>query len=403
MLIACTSVITLTPLFLTQAKSKIEIATGLGLDPKNDPVVYTTQSGIDIKISNAKEFTEEITVTTNKNVSYTQNLSNFYYFTMGTYSGTFYTGETQTTTYTVNKEPVNWIILGVGSHSSNFIESVTDYLFSTIRDNNFLFENCESYFNNQYETDSPAGKLIENTISLKTYLMGKVKDSIKVNIEIPKGCMLIMTEKLLGNWYFNSKGAANSYFYSGNSQMNITQGDGEYGSRYRFIGNLDTVDAGKQTWNINGNAGGSFFNYINNLFSKNTSGTILKNGLGLSQVQADLIVPQQLYTYYNTGSAHLQENPTTDGGTFYTMFPLAYRSANTNINQNFCIEDYLKSGAQSRAVLIGYNKLHVWRLRSSHYNYHYYVHAVYPDGGVGAGGHCANSQGVRPAMVMKLK
>ena len=70
---------------------------GLGLDPKNDPVVYTTDSGLEIKMSNAFATSKggTVTTTTNKGYSYTQDLSSFYYFTMGTYSGTIYTGKTQ--------------------------------------------------------------------------------------------------------------------------------------------------------------------------------------------------------------------------------------------------------------------------------------------------------------------
>ena len=56
----------------------------LGLDSENDPVVYTTEGGIEIKFGGSK--------------FNSGNLSGYTYFTMGTYNAT----------------PVNWVIIGRG-------------------------------------------------------------------------------------------------------------------------------------------------------------------------------------------------------------------------------------------------------------------------------------------------
>ena len=377
--------------------------TGLGLDPKNDPVVYTTESGLEIKMSNADKFSGTVTTTTNNGKTHTQDLTSFYYFTMGSFSGTIYTAKTQTETYTVTKEPVNWIILGVGSHSSAFIDSVSNYLFSAIKNYDYLFEDGEYFFGNQHETFSPAGQLIDSTISAKTYIMGKVKDSIVVNTDIPKGCMLVLSEKLLGSMYFNSSGNINTYWHTTNDTSYYLYGEGNYGNRYRFLGRNTTTE-GAQSWTINGNAGGSHYNYINRLFSKNVSGSIIENGLEFSQAQADLIIPQQLYTFYSDGPNLLyHETPQTDGGTYYTMFPLAYRNSHLDTYQNFCIEDYLITDTQRTACFIGSstNQSYSWRLRSGNqYNCHA-AYIVYPSGKYDYHGP-SWTYGVRPAMVMKL-
>ena len=379
--------------------------TGLGLDPKNDPVVYTTESGLEIKMSNADKFSGTVTTTTNTGSKFTQDLSSFYYFTMGTFSGTIYTGEGGSTTanYKVTNEPVNWIILGVGSHSNAFVESVSNYLFSTIKNNDYLFSNGEYYFDNQHETFSPAGQLIDNTISAKTYIMGKVKDSIKVHTDIPKGCMLVLSEKLLGQCYFNGSGAFNSTLLQRNTCHIMYTGGTIYGNRYRYIGNTSTYTDGAQNWTTSGNAGGSLYNYINNLFSKNTSGTILSNSLGFTTTQSNLIVPQQLYTFYSNGDDYpFQETPSTDGGTYYTMFPLAYRGAHTATYQNFCIEDYLTTNAKRIATFIGSNQTYWWWSRSGILTTPGTANACVPEA-VAYNIDVSFGLGVRPAMVMKLQ
>ena len=410
LLIAAGGTFAFAPLIPNQANaSETTTTTGLGLDPKNDPVVYTTESGLEIKMSNANKFSSTVTITTNTGYSYTQDLTSFYYFTMGSFSGTIYKGNSTSATYSVANEPVNWIILGVGSHSTSFVDSVSNYLFSALKNNPYLFSYSENYFNNDHESISPAGQLINNTVSMKTYIMDKVKNSIKVTTEIPKGCMLVMSEKLLGQAYFNAPGGSITV-WTEYPECSTILGSYPYGNRYRyFSNNTTTTETGTVSWS--NKTAGTLYTYINNLFSKDTSGNILKNTLNIPSAQANLVVPQQLYTFYSNGTSYpYAETPSTDGGTYYTMFPLALNTDFTNNTyQNFCINDYLPNAAQQNASLIGSNNCYPWWTRTGtrHYPQHAYAMTPYVSGawdtGERGGYHTRFYFGVRPAMVMKLQ
>ena len=411
LLMACTGLVTFAPIGASASEPPATTTNGLGLAPKNDPVVYTTESGLEIRMSNATKYSGTTTLKTNRNYSYTQDLSSFYYFTMGTYSGTIYTATSKTATYTVTNEPVNWIILGLGENTAYFLDEVAKNLFSTWKANSngiqYPTGNSGVYFFNEiYETYSPAGQLIDSAVSAKTYIMDKVKASINTNPDIPNGCMLVLSEKILGQMYFNSSGALN-YVHSTSDYFNYMYGNGNYGNRYRYFG-AQNVKTTNQSWTTSGNAGGSLYNYINSLFSKNNStGAIISNSLGFTQEQANMILPQQLYTHYYNGSTHYQETPTTDGNTYYSLFPLSSKTSNTSITQNFCIEDYLTTNSQRISSLIGSTQSFTWWTRSafrhsSNTNYCYYAKSVFPTGELSYNG-VADSHGARPAMVMKLK
>ena len=403
---------------LANANEMIESTTtsGLGLDPKKDPIVYTTESGIEIRMSNATQYTGTSTFTTNTGTSYTQNISSFYYFTMGKYSGTIYTGSggSNTANYSVSNANVNWIIIGLGANTTYFLDSVAANLFSAWKtnmenvNNNYANKTTGGayFFKETFESTTPAGSAINGVVPSKSYVMEKVKASIPVNPgnlnEIPAGCMLVISEKLLGQMAFTLKNNKINNGCNNNSTLGhyIVFSSEALGSRYRYIANASNSSSGTQSWTISGNMGGSVYNYMNTLFSKNTSGTILQNGLGFTQAQSDLIVPQQLYTNYHSGSAWLRETPSTDGGTYYTMFPLAYKGANSGVSQSFCIETYLTSNTVRLTSLIGSTQAWPQWLRSGTGLWGAgYVHA---NGGLG-GFNVDCSLGARPAMVMKLK
>ena len=368
------------PLGISSAQEQPTTTTGLGLDPKNDPVVYVTESGLEIKKSNGK-YTSTTTTTTNTGKTHTQDLTSFYYFTMGTFSGTIYTAKTRTSTYEVSNEPVNWLIIGRGEF--NFYD------------------------------DSPAGTAIKNesskqeiAVANNLYLpldMQSIPEG--PDNEIPDNCFLVLSEKLLGQSYFNTTGSINSNLSTDHSECYFTYCSGYYGSRYRFYGKYD-LQGGTQTWTTSGNAGGSLYNYINKLFSKNAStGAIIDgcNKLGFTREQANLIQPQKLYTTYHNGSSMLQETFETDGGTYYTMFPLAYKAVSSSIYQNFCLEDYLTTNAQRTATFIGSstNQSFIWALRSGKTLVD--IGNVYPSGTLTNTRGVGNGLGVRPAMVVKIQ
>ena len=120
-----------------ETQDEVTTTSGLGLDPKNDPVVYTTESGLEIRMSNATQYTGTTNFTNNRGSSVTQNISNFFYFTMGKFSATIYTGAggSKTANYTVSNADVNWIILGLGKNTSYFLDKVVETLFSTWKTN----------------------------------------------------------------------------------------------------------------------------------------------------------------------------------------------------------------------------------------------------------------------------
>ena len=405
---------TTTPIANANEMTESTTTSGLGLDPKNDPIVYTTESGLEIRMSgSSSKYSSTTNLITNKNASLTQDLRNFYYFTMGTFSGTIYTIKSQTDKYTLTNEPVNWIILGLGPNTSYFLDEVASNLFSTWKTNTSGLSHNNTngiaygpyFFENVFESTTPAGSAINGVVPSKSYVMEKVKASIPVNPgnlnEIPEGCMLVISEKMLGHMYYNSAGALNAQFHNISSCNEMSGTDSFYGSRYRYYGNKNTNSTSNlQTWTISGNKGGDMYNYINSLFSKNTSGTIIENGLGFTQAQADLIIPQQLYSVYNPGNGAGHDTPETDGGTYYTMFPLAYRTNGAGKYQNFCIEDFLTSSAQRVTSFIGSNITYTYTLRTSasifqtsavYYNGDYVTFSI------------KYLTGARPAMVMKLQ
>ena len=116
-LITCATTLLATAPFGTGAASAAaesqstttQTTSSLGLDPENDPVVYTTASGLEIKYANGL---------------YNQALAGYTYFTMGEY-----TDATNVTT------PVNWVIIGydpsvydrVGNFSGQFNSNFYPY------------------------------------------------------------------------------------------------------------------------------------------------------------------------------------------------------------------------------------------------------------------------------------
>ena len=350
-------------------------ASGLGLDPKNDPVVYTTESGLKIKQSKGK-IENTITTTTNTNYSYTQDLSGYFYITMGKFTGTIYNSNNLTSTYSVSNQEINWLIIGRGAG----------------------FEFSDS---------TPAGNSVNNDrakqeIAIMENYMPISMNTIPYHSDIPDNCFLMLSEKLLGQSPFNST-ATHDVLYEGFTGCTIIQNSGCYGNRYRYYGNVHTRETGSQSWTLSNNKGGDLYKYINNLFSKNSSTGAIEgeNKINFSQAQANLIVPQQLYTYYSNGEGYnYAETPSTDGGTYYTMFPLAYRAAHSSTKQNFCIEDYLKTTSTQVACLIGSTKSFHWWLRSGTASHSSLVMHVRPDSAI-VGYNSSDFLGVRPAFVIK--
>ena len=163
----------------------------LGLDPENDPVIYTTESGLEIKYGGAT------TVLgggkDNQNISSLPNtsiLSGYPYFTMGTYNG----------------YAVNWVIIGKstsGIPSGNTSSSNNVYCtLSSLKSTNLNETPTYKYFfQNIYENITPAGAAVTSTISNDlcahnhTFAFNtSMLSSIVANEEIPSGHILCVSE-----------------------------------------------------------------------------------------------------------------------------------------------------------------------------------------------------------------
>ena len=148
---------------------------GLGLDPKNDPVIYTTESGLEIKWGNAAPSGD---MKEGQYIGYP-------YFTMGNYNGT----------------PVNWILIGRASDTNVTYEKIETFLFDEWQSSTYESNNRNYFFNNIFETFSPAGALIESIIASRTYIKDFVQIAFSQVVEdpnIPNGCFLAFSEYVMG-------------------------------------------------------------------------------------------------------------------------------------------------------------------------------------------------------------
>ncbi|MBQ2713383.1 MAG: hypothetical protein IJF22_00255 [Clostridia bacterium] len=149
----------------------------LGLDPKNDPIIYTTESGLEIKYGGISF-----------NQSYAGSglggLVGYPYITMGTY----------------NNKSVNWIIIGRANNLSALDTSINTYIFSNWQSNQTILHYAKYFFENIYETTSPAGNAINNSIAQAAFA-----DYATINLskptpdsEIDDDCVLALCETTLG-------------------------------------------------------------------------------------------------------------------------------------------------------------------------------------------------------------
>ena len=185
---------------LTTTKAEIQMKTMHRLiSPKlDDPIIYTTESGLDSKWGNAAPDTASSSLSSG-------NLAGFPYFT--TTSGS--------TTYT-------WVIIGRNSNVTSLNTAVQSYLFSTWKthnpSNDWKFGN--SFFSSIYETSSPAGNLIDSTITTKTYVMDNKTFSISgvvSNSEIPSNNVLVLANDNIETTLWSSHYAIEHLFNNENN------------------------------------------------------------------------------------------------------------------------------------------------------------------------------------------
>ena len=205
--------------------------TGGLINPKaDDPVIYTTESGIEIKYGNA------VPITSNSSLG-SGNLKGFPYFE--TKNGS--------TTYT-------WVIIGRNPNVTTLSTAIESYLFSTWKTNNSSSDGWvygKTFFDTTYETLTPAGNSIYSDTSSK----GDINDNISIpinnltsNNEIPSECILALANSATGTCSFysgnNYTTAENQTFAGANNTLraicanyytNDTFGFGNYKSSLQSI------------------------------------------------------------------------------------------------------------------------------------------------------------------------
>ena len=352
----------------------------LGLDPENDPVIYTTESGLEIKFGGES---------VSDKVASGKPLTGYPYFTMGTYNG----------------YAVNWVIIGRNTNDTVFTSAITYHLFSSWKTNNGSLSsatfknNGYSFFKNTFETTTPAGSAINGVVPSKSYVadVTKATKSVVANAEVPSGCVLAISEGCLGYSFFNTTSAPSNTY--------LATASNTYGSRYRYLSASAVGSA--SSWTPATTTDGTLYTYINNLYSTN---------LGLTSAQKNLIQGQKLNTIYETSrtKAYL-DTYETDGNTLYKLFPLAgfwqsydvsNYTGNNPGNENFLISTYLTTNALRKAYQIGETTSIFYWLRSAEPSTVASVASIgknntSADGCIdGYGG--TNNFGVRPAGVFKL-
>ena len=154
----------------TQASSATNAETyGLVTPCEDDPVVYKTDYGLEIKFGAA--------LTSGTSLG-SGNLAGFPYITSGGYT---------------------WVIIG----RSTTMTSLLHQKLSQYQTDKAYFTNFTYLFNNIYETTSPAGAAIKNDNVLNDYCASPISitnisfaniinSSIKSNAEIPANCVLVL-------------------------------------------------------------------------------------------------------------------------------------------------------------------------------------------------------------------
>ena len=147
----------------------------LGLDPENDPVIYTTESGLEIKFGGLSA----------SSTMSSGALTGYPYFTMGTYNNT----------------AVNWIIIGKNPNDYTFSNAITEYLFTEWQKNkkdilNVKQPKSEYFFRSIYENKTPAGIGIQADITTKSTISDFVRIALNIvsHSEVSEGAVLAISE-----------------------------------------------------------------------------------------------------------------------------------------------------------------------------------------------------------------
>ena len=296
----------------------------LGLDPQNDPIIYTTESGLEIKYGGI-DIEQSLA---------SGALTGYPYFTMGKYDG----------------YDVNWVIIGQNPNDKIFTDTISSFLFSTWKStNNYPSGSTQSkahyFFNNVFEDTSPAGNAISSVVASKSYIAditAHTKSLVK-NAEIPSGNLLAYSDRVLGSY---DRGGTVGFNYEG---------------------------SGFQT-------------HMNNLF---------ETGLGLSNTEKNMVIPQDFQNYYYSGGTSYTSNSYNQ-----KFFPLGARGEKFNCG-TYLTTNALRIAYQYNSTTTTGNGAYYW-LRSggwtsgrASWSFMYYDGQILLSG-TGTG------SGTRPACIISL-
>ena len=328
-----------TPLASANESEMTTTETGGLITPKaDDPVIYTTESGIDIKWGN----TSNITTLTSG------NLAGFPYFITHNYMETY-----------------TWVIIGTSSTSlaGGAIDSSYIPFATWITSSRFAIE-----FNNQYETVTPAGiatnaELATDYLAMMNTLILPSLANLTVNEEIPADCVLCIANDIVATGVSNTSSYV-SYYPNSTNHM-------KYHTTY--AGNLVSVMDG----------------YYNN-----ASWGLLDIKESIQSVS--LVTNGMAAQSGNSNTWSWSSNTTTN-----YVFPLAAaNSSNFKWSTYLTAEQVVLS--ENQWCRDGVNSSSYTTVNSGakslKYPYKYYINST----GANANAYCNSSLGYRPAFCLKV-
>ena len=205
----------------TNLSNNTQTTSPLGLDPENDPVLFTTSSGLDIKFSSGN-------LTSGA-------LDGYGYFSMGSYDG----------------ELVNWVIIGCNSSTSAPTEDTLQWFSSWYEGNKNL-----SFVEYLGDVTTPAGSAIHDDSNapkkqVMYSLITSVTNAVENTTELFEGEFLCISEKVLYNSTATATYAGSTMQLTINAlydNLNLTAFEQErivpqtIVSHYNYYGHLNTCE-----------------------------------------------------------------------------------------------------------------------------------------------------------------
>ena len=340
--------------------NELETTTEQGLiTPKaDDPVIYTTESGIEIKYGNA------VPITSNSSLG-SGNLKGFPYFE--TKNGS--------TTYT-------WVIIGRNPNVTTLSTAVQSYLFSTWKANNPSSDSwkySKSFFANTYETTTPAGTAINNAVSSKSYVSDNISipiNNLTSNNEIPSGSVLCLSNTIIET----------CMFYAGSDYENFNSTACIATESQTFAGASNTVRTKCANYYTNDSFGfGTYKSSLQNITLKQNGCYNPGQSSGNLNMFSNTFITTQLHFFPLA----------TNSIVYYDYTQPNYQNAGGNMtykDSNFCVQSYLSSNQLALGTTYWLRNMHATS----------YIAYVDTDGSATHGYGIQAIRGIRPACVIKF-